>query len=73
VRGSIVGTRWDLQEALDFAAQGKVHATVRTDTLENINQVFARMHNGEIEGRVVLDLSARSRVLLGDHPTSIPD
>ena len=58
VRGSIVGTRLDLQESLDFAAQGKVRATVSTDVLENVNDVFARMRKGEIEGRVVLDLGA---------------
>jgi propanol-preferring alcohol dehydrogenase len=58
VRGSIVGTRLDLQESLDFAAQGKVRATVSTDTLENVNDVFARMRKGGIEGRVVLDLGA---------------
>nr|WP_295375886.1 alcohol dehydrogenase AdhP [Pseudoxanthomonas sp.] len=58
VRGSIVGTRLDLQESLDFAALGKVKATVSTDRLENINQVFQRMHQGRIEGRVVLDLAA---------------
>ncbi|WP_333573067.1 alcohol dehydrogenase AdhP [Sphingomonas sp.] len=57
VRGSIVGTRLDLQESLDFAGQGKVHATVATEKLENINDVFARMHRGEIEGRVVLDMA----------------
>jgi propanol-preferring alcohol dehydrogenase len=55
VRGSIVGTRLDLQEALDFAADGKVKATVATDTLENINDVFTRMHKGDIQGRIVLD------------------
>jgi len=55
VRGSIVGTRLDLQEALDFAAAGKVHATVATESLENINDVFGRMRRGEIEGRIVLD------------------
>lgn len=55
VRGSIVGTRLDLQEALDFAAAGKVHATVTTDRLENINDIFGRMHRGEIEGRIVID------------------
>jgi len=55
VRGSIVGTRLDLQESLDFAAHGKVRATVTTDRLENINDVFGRMHRGEIEGRIVLD------------------
>src|SRR5256885_1522472 len=58
VRGSIVGTRLDLQESLDFAAMGKVKATVSTDRLENINDIFARMHEGKIEGRVVLDLNA---------------
>lgn len=58
VRGSIVGTRLDLQESLDFAAQGKVKATVSTDKLENINDVFVRLHEGRIEGRVVLDLAA---------------
>ena len=58
VRGSIVGTRLDLQESLDFAAQGKVRATVSTDALENVNDVFARMRKGGIEGRVVLDLGA---------------
>ena len=55
IRGSIVGTRLDLQEALDFAGQGKVKATVETETLDNINDVFARMHKGDIQGRVVLD------------------
>ncbi|WP_251863634.1 alcohol dehydrogenase AdhP [Achromobacter sp. Marseille-Q4962] len=56
VRGSIVGTRLDLQESLQFAEEGKVRATVSTDTLENINNVFDRMRKGQIEGRVVLDM-----------------
>jgi propanol-preferring alcohol dehydrogenase len=55
VRGSIVGTRLDLQEALNFAAEGKVKATVETAALDDINEVFARMHRGDIQGRVVLD------------------
>lgn len=58
VRGSIVGTRLDLQESLEFAAQGKVAATVAADTLENINGIFDRMRKGEIEGRIVLDMAA---------------
>lgn len=58
VRGSIVGTRLDLQESLDFAAEGKVKATVHTDRLENINAVFDRMRRGEIEGRMVIDMNA---------------
>lgn len=58
VRGSIVGTRLDLAEALAFAGQGKVKATVKTDRLDNINDIFKRMHAGQIEGRIVLDMSA---------------
>lgn len=59
VRGSIVGTRLDLQETLEFAAEGKVKATVATDTLENINEIFDRMRRGDIEGRIVLDFQRR--------------
>src|SRR4029453_515150 len=55
IRGSIVGTRLDLQEALDFAGAGKVKATVAAERLENINDIFGRMHRGEIEGRIVID------------------
>ncbi|CEG57979.1 alcohol dehydrogenase AdhP [Legionella fallonii] len=55
VRGSIVGTRLDLQEALTFASEGKVKATVSTAKLEEINSVFERMKQGTINGRIVLD------------------
>jgi alcohol dehydrogenase, propanol-preferring len=58
LRGSIVGGRLDLKEALDFAAEGKVKATVERDRLENINNVFERMRARQIEGRVVLDMAS---------------
>jgi propanol-preferring alcohol dehydrogenase len=54
VKGSIVGTRKDLQEALEFAAQGKVRTNIEIQPLENINEIFDRMENGQINGRVVL-------------------
>lgn len=57
VRGSIVGTRKDLQEALDFAGRNKVKASVAVEPLNNINDIFARMHAGKIEGRIVVDMS----------------
>ena len=57
VRGSIVGTRLDLQEALEFANEGKVKATVEIDKLANINGVFDRMRAGNIDGRIVLNMS----------------
>jgi propanol-preferring alcohol dehydrogenase len=56
VRGSIVGTRRDLEEALSFAAEGKVHAHVHPGKLEDINAIFERMRQGAIEGRIVLNL-----------------
>jgi propanol-preferring alcohol dehydrogenase len=57
VRGSIVGTRLDLQEALQFAADEKVRATVSVEPLENINDIFQRMHKGQIEGRIVMNIN----------------
>ena len=58
VRGSIVGTRLDLQESLDFAGEGKVKATVHRAKLEDINDIFGQMHKGQIEGRMVLDMAS---------------
>ncbi|ODV42184.1 alcohol dehydrogenase [Cupriavidus sp. UYMMa02A] len=57
IRGSIVGTRNDLQESLDFAAHGDVKATVSTARLDDVNDVLGRLREGKVEGRVVLDLS----------------
>ncbi len=57
VRGSIVGTRKDLQEALDFANEGLVKATVTSAKLEDINDVFDKMKKGQIDGRIVLDIA----------------
>lgn len=57
VRGSIVGTRLDLKEALDIAARGKVKAHVSVEPLENINDIFDRMEHGKIDGRIVIDFS----------------
>jgi propanol-preferring alcohol dehydrogenase len=53
VKGSIVGTRKDLQEAIEFAAQGKVRTNIEVQPLEKINEVFERMETGQINGRVV--------------------
>lgn len=56
IRGSIVGTRADLAEAIDFAVEGKVRTTIETQPLEAINSVFDRLAAGQVEGRVVLTL-----------------
>ena len=55
IRGSIVGTRQDMAEALDFYARGLIKPTVTSASLDDINDVFDRMHRGQIDGRVVID------------------
>jgi alcohol dehydrogenase, propanol-preferring len=54
VRGSSVGTRLDLQEAVGFAVNGLVGSTVRAVQLPEINDTLAAMRRGEIVGRAVL-------------------
>lgn len=55
IRGSIVGTRQDLAESLDFYARGLIHPTVSAvEPLDDINDIFERMEAGHIEGRVVM-------------------
>jgi alcohol dehydrogenase, propanol-preferring len=56
IRGSIVGTRKDLQEAIAFAAEGKVTPTVAVEPIEAINDIFARLRAGQVDGRIVLSL-----------------
>lgn len=54
VRGSIVGTRQDMREALDFYSRGQINATITTRELGEINAVFDEMKEGKIDGRVVI-------------------
>lgn len=56
IRGSIVGTRKDLAEAVAFANQGKVVATIERRGLEEVNDVLQGLREGHIQGRVVLDI-----------------
>ena len=54
IRGSIVGGREDLAEAIAFAAEGKVKAEIHRTKLDTINQVFSDLKAGKIDGRAVL-------------------
>lgn len=56
IRGSNVGTRLDLDEAVAFATNGLVKATIETQKLDAVNEIFDRMRQGKIVGRVVLDI-----------------
>ena len=57
VVGSLVGTRQDLQEAFQFAAEGKVVPKVALRPVEDINAIFEEMEEGKITGRMVIDFT----------------
>lgn len=57
LRGSIVGNRQDLAEALAFAAEGKVKAHIHHKRLEDINDIFADLKKGTVDGRIVIDFA----------------
>ena len=57
IRGSFVGNRNDMAEALSFAAGGKVKADIELQPLSAINQIFERLEHGDVPSRVVLDFT----------------
>jgi len=57
IRGSIVGTRKDLSEALELAAAGKIRPHVHKAKLDDINRVVTDLKAGRVDGRIVLDLA----------------
>ena len=71
IRGSIVGTRLDLKESLEFASAGKVKAIVNAEPLENINDIFDRMSHGRIEGRIVVDYHLRAVPAVQEEPATL--
>ncbi len=57
IRGSFVGNREEMAEALAFAADGKVKADIGLQPLSDINEVFDRLEHGKVAARVVLDFA----------------
>ncbi|QYA15825.1 alcohol dehydrogenase AdhP (plasmid) [Rhizobium sp. AB2/73] len=57
IRGSIVGTRRDLDEAIAFAADHKVKAAIQRAPLKDINKVLSDLKQGRVDGRIVLDMA----------------
>jgi propanol-preferring alcohol dehydrogenase len=57
IRGSFVGTRQDMAEALAFAARGQVKVDYELQPLAKINDVFNRLEHGKVASRVVLDFA----------------
>jgi propanol-preferring alcohol dehydrogenase len=58
IRGSFVGNRRDMAEALAFAADGKVKADIELQPLSSINNVFQRLGHGDVPSRVVLEFAS---------------
>lgn len=54
--GVAVGNRQEAIETLDLAARGLIKTHFRKEKLENLTEVFQQMKEGELQGRVVLDL-----------------
>jgi propanol-preferring alcohol dehydrogenase len=61
IRGSFVGNREDMAEALQFAVDGKVEADIELQPLSAINEVLARLEHGDVAARVVLDFAPVQR------------
>ena len=57
VRGSIVGTRKDMAEALDFGARGLVKCDVHVHKLDEINTIVTDLRQGKILGRAVIEFA----------------
>jgi len=57
IRGSLVGTREDMAEALAFAAEGRVKADIELKPLSSINLILERLEHGDVASRVVLDFA----------------
>lgn len=58
VRGSFVGNRQDMVEALAFAAEGAVKADIELRPLSDINVIFKQLEEGDVRSRVVIDFAS---------------
>jgi propanol-preferring alcohol dehydrogenase len=56
IRGSLVGTREDLQEALSLSADSGVRSRIQTQPLETVNDALDQLKEGKVEGRIVLTM-----------------
>ena len=72
MRGSIVGSRRDLDEAIAFAARARSQRIATGDDRQ-VNPIFADLKAGRVKGRMVLDLAAEeSRSNALHRPTRSP-
>lgn len=54
ITGSLVGTRQDIEEALDFYARGLIKPKVAECALDDVADVLDKLEHGGIDGRVAI-------------------
>lgn len=54
IRGSLVGTRQDMVEALEFFARGNIRPTVTECGLDDVNRAFEDLRRGRVDGRMAI-------------------
>jgi propanol-preferring alcohol dehydrogenase len=54
--GSVIGSRWEMEDVLKIAATGKVQSIVETFPLEETEEALRQLKAGEIEARAVLTI-----------------
>ncbi|KGO55440.1 Alcohol dehydrogenase, C-terminal [Penicillium expansum] len=55
--GSAVGTREEAMKTLDFAARGIIDPHVTVAKMEDLTDIFHKMHGGGLKGLIVIDMS----------------
>lgn len=58
VVGSLVGTRRDVDEALQWTARGLVKPILSHGRIEDINRFCEKMEKGDLVGRAVIKIAA---------------
>ena len=54
VAGNLVGSWTDLWELMQLHARGRIELRTETHSLESINDVLAKLRDGEVTGRAVI-------------------
>jgi propanol-preferring alcohol dehydrogenase len=56
IRGSLVGTRADLQDCLSVAASRNIRSDARSEPLEKANDALDDLRHSKVKGRIVLTM-----------------
>jgi len=54
IKGSVIGTRLDMQKVLQIASEGKIKVTIQKHQLKEANEVLLKLKRSQIKGRGVL-------------------